>query len=125
MAKWSNDKILDKGLEHLRDNSTIMTACNNQPTNFTEATSTYKLADIAVAAPDLPITDGATTGRRVIVAAKNNIPIDTQGTITHVALSDGVSSELLYVTTVSNQQILYAGNTLNLPSWEINITDPV
>lgn len=125
MAKWSNDKILDKGLEYLRDNSTIMTACTDQPADFADATTNFKLADIAVSAVDLPITDGTTSGRRIVVASKTAIPIDTQGTITHVALSDTVNSELLYVTTVSNQQILYAGNTLNLPAWEVNITDPV
>ena len=125
MAKWSNDLIIDNGLAHLRDNGTIMTACTAQPTTFAEATTTYKLADVSIDAADMPISNGLTTGRRVIVAAQNGVPIDTDGLVTHVAISDTGNSELLYVTVISNQQQLYAGNTLNLPSWEVNITDPV
>jgi hypothetical protein len=47
--------------------------------------------------------------------------VDTTGTATHVALCDGTN--LLYVTTCTSQA-LTAANTVNFPSWKIEIADP-
>lgn len=120
MAKSVHDTVLDGALDII-DNATNMTVCNAQPTTKTEADTTFKLADVVMAPGDFTDANGDTSGRKVTVAAKSAVPVDTTGTATHVALTD--ATNLLYVTTCTSQA-LTAGNTVNFPAWDIEIADP-
>lgn len=120
MAKWLNDSALD-ALLGVVDNATIMTVCSSQPTTRAEATSTYALADVVMAGGDFGIADGSPNGRKLTVAAKNSITVDTTGTATHIALCDG--SNLLAVTTCTSKSIT-AADIVNVPSWTITVSDP-
>lgn len=121
MAKTVHDAVLDASFNEL-DLADLMTACNAEPTTRTEAITTFKLADVAMT-PDTDFTNanGDTSGRKVTVAAKSAVPVDTTGTATHIALVDG--TRLLYVTTCTSQA-LTSGNTVNFPAWDIEIADP-
>jgi hypothetical protein len=121
MAKIVHDAVLDAAFNEL-DLADLMTACNAQPTTRTEAVTTFKLADVAMT-PDTDFTNanGDVSGRKVTVAAKSAVPVDTSGTATHVALVD--ATRLLYVTTCTSQA-LTSGNTVNFPAWDIEIADP-
>jgi hypothetical protein len=117
MAKSVADAVLDAALD-LIATSTRMTACNAQPTTYTEANATFALADVTKA-------NGDTNGRKVTVGAKSAVLIDTSGTATHVALMIVGSSTLLYVTTCTSQALTANGsNTVNFPAWDIEIADP-
>jgi len=121
MAKLVHDDVLDGAFDVL-DQADLMTACSSQPTTRTEAVTTYKLADVAMTPnTDYTKANGDTNGRKVTVAAKSAVAVDSSGTATHVALVDG--SRLLYVTTCTSQA-LTAGNTVNFPAWDIEIADP-
>jgi hypothetical protein len=121
MAKLVHDDVLDGAFDVL-DQADLMTACSSQPTTRTEAVTTYKLADVAMTPnTDYTKANGDTNGRKVTVAAKSSVAVDSSGTATHVALVDG--SRLLYVTTCTSQA-LTAGNTVNFPAWDIEIADP-
>jgi hypothetical protein len=121
MAKTVHNDVLDAAFNDL-DAADLMTVCSAQPTTRTEAVTTFKLADVAMT-PDTDFTnaDGDTSGRKVTVAAKSAVPVDTTGTATHVALVD--ATRLLYVTTCTSQA-LTSGNTVNIPAWDIEIADP-
>lgn len=120
MAKTVHDTVLDGAFDIL-DQANIMTACTTQPTTRTEAITTYKLADIAMTPnTDYTKADDA-SGRKVTVAAKSAVPIDTSGTALFVALCD--DTNLLYVTTCTSQA-LTSGGTVDFPAWTINIQDP-
>ena len=121
MAKSVNNDVLDGAFDVL-DQANLMTACNAEPTTRTEAVTTYALADVAMV-PDTDYTkaDGDVSGRKVTVAAKSSVLVDTTGTATHVALVDG--TRLLYVTTCTSQA-LTAGNNVNFPAWDVEILDP-
>jgi hypothetical protein len=124
MAKWSSDDVLD-GMLDIIALADIMTVCSAQPADRTEAVTTYALADVAMTpgdGNDYTIGDGDTSGRKVAVAAKSGVPVDTSGTATHVALSD--ATRLLYVTTCTSQ-VLTAGNTVDFPTWDVEVADPV
>jgi len=122
MAKWSNDAGLDTPGDYY-DQSTVMVACSAQPTTYTEATSTYALADVTMTADtDYPKADG-TTGRKITVASKSAVPVDASGTATHVALCRVADTTLRFVTTCTSQA-LTAGNTVNFPNWKIEVGDP-
>ncbi len=102
---------------------TRQTACNAQPTTYTEGNATFALADVTMASGDFTIANGTTSGRKTTMTAKSAVPIDTTGTATHVALLDVTNSKLLYVTTCTSQA-LTSGNTVNFPAWVIEIADP-
>lgn len=121
MAKSVHNDVLDGAFDVL-DQADLMTVCSQEPTTRTEAVTTFKLADIAMTPnTDFTKADGDTSGRKCTVAAKNGVSVDTTGTATHVALVDG--SRLLYVTTCTSQS-LTSGNTVNFPSWKVEIADP-
>jgi hypothetical protein len=123
MAKTVHDDVLD-GAFAVLDQANLMIACSAQPTSRTEAVTTYALADVAMTVnTDYTKANGDVSGRKVTVAAKSTVLIDTSGTATHVALVDG--TRLLYVTTCSSQALTAnASNTVNFPAWDIEIADP-
>jgi hypothetical protein len=121
MAKSVHDSVLDGAFDIL-DQANLMTVCNAEPTTRTEAITTFKLADVAMTVnSDYTKANGDTSGRKVTVAAKSSVAVDTSGTATHVALVDGTN--LLYVTTCTSQA-LTSGNTVNFPAWDVEIADP-
>lgn len=122
MAKSVHDTVLDGALNIIKNGCDQMTACDTFPTNETEATTTYKLADVVMAAGDFTVGDGDTNGRKVAVAAKSNVDVDTTGDAINVALID-VGTNLLYVTECT-LQTLTSGNTVDFPTWDIEIADP-
>lgn len=124
MAKAIVDAVFDAALAKVAT-GTILTVCSAQPTNRTEAVTTYALADVTLTAGDgngdYTIANGDTSGRKVTVAQQANISIDTSGTATHIAICDG--SNLLLVTTCTSQA-LTSGNTVTVPAFDFEILDP-
>jgi hypothetical protein len=120
VAKSVHDSVLDAALGII-DNATVMTACNAEPTTRTEAVTTFALADVTMAGGDYTIANGDTSGRKITIAQKTGIAVDTSGTANHIALAD--ATNLLYVTTCT-AQALTAGNTLTIGSWKIELSDP-
>ena len=123
MAKYAPDAMMDASLDYVAL-STLMIACSAQPTNYTEATITFALADVLMAGGDFTVGDGHTNGRMVTVGAKNAVNIDATGEATHIALVTTTGTTLRYVTTCDPHTIT-AGQTLNFPAWDIAIADPV
>lgn len=124
MAKATPDAVLDKPLDEIAT-ATRQIACSAQPTTFTEANSTYALADVTLASGDFAKADGDTSGRKVTIAAKSSVLIDTSGTASHVALVRVADSTLLAVTTCTSQALTANGsNTVNFPAWDIEFADP-
>jgi len=119
MAKKVDDTVLDAALGVI-DNSTRMVVTSAEPANFA-GIAAVALADVVMAGGDFAIANG-TSGRKVTVAAKSAVTIDSSGTATHVCLDNG--SVLLYVTTCTSQALVAAG-TVDIPAWIIQIDDPV
>lgn len=124
MAKATPDAVLDKILDEIAT-ATRMLACSAQPTTYTEANSTYALADVTMSGGDFSKANGDTSGRKVTMGAKSSVLIDTTGTATHIALVRVSDSTLLYVTTCTSQSLTANGsNTVNFPAWDIEVADP-
>lgn len=120
MSKFAPDAVLDALLDKVAT-GTILTVCSSQPTSRTEAVTTYKLADVVIDSGDFTKADGSPNGRQTTVGTQVDVPVDSSGTATHVAICDG--SNLLYVTTCTSQ-VLTSGNTVTVPSWKITVSDP-
>ena len=123
MAVWQNDSMLDAAFDWIRARVTQMTVCNAQPTNFTEATATYKLADVPLSSTDLTIGEGDVNGRKVTIGAKSSVTIDTTGTASHVALAGSTGATVLLYVTTCVTQALTTGNTVDFPAWRIELAD--
>lgn len=121
MGKAANDAVMDAMLDEVAL-ATLMIACTQEPTTRAEAVTTYALADVATAPGDFTKANGDVSGRKVTVAAKNAVPVDANGSATHIALVD--ATRLLYVTTC-NTQGLTAGSTVDFPAWDVEVADPV
>lgn len=124
MAKATPDAVLDKQHDEVAT-ATRQIACSAQPTTYTEANSTYALADVTMSGGDFTKANGDTSGRKLTMAAKSSALIDATGTATHIALVRVSDSTLLYVTTCTSQALTANGsNTVNFPSWKIEVADP-
>ena len=122
MGKLVHDSVLDGAFDIL-DQANLMLVCTAEPTTRANALS-LALADVAMTVnTDYTKANGDTNGRKVTVAAKSSVLIDTSGTGTHIALCDGTN--VLYVTTCTSQALTAnASNTVNFPAWDVEIADP-
>jgi hypothetical protein len=99
-----------------------MVACSAEPANYA-GLAAVSLADVAMTGGDFTKANGDASGRKLTMAAKNGVAVDSNGTATHVALANTATSTLRYVTTCTGQA-LTTGSTVNFPSWKIEIADP-
>ena len=123
MGKKVDDTVLDGAFNIIKNGAIRMVACSAEPANYA-GIAAVSLADVTVASGDFTIANGDTSGRKVTVAAKSAVLIDTSGTATHIVLHDN-ASVMHYVTTCTSQALTANGsNTVNFPSWDIEIADP-
>lgn len=122
MGKAAPDATIDSMFDYI-DQSNIMHVCSAEPANYA-GIAAVSLADVALT-PDTDFTkaNGDVSGRKVTVAAKSGVTVDNSGTATHIAIARTTDSTLRYVTTCTSQ-VLTAGNTCNVPAWDIEVGDP-
>lgn len=124
MPKVAPDAFMDAAFDFL-DQADVMHVCSTL-----DSTPTYaeivaaSLADVAMTPnTDFTKADGDTSGRKVTVAAKSGVTVDASGTANHIALVTVSGSVVRYVTTCTSQ-VLTAGNSVNIPSFDVEISDP-
>jgi hypothetical protein len=115
------DAFADAALNYAKNNGVLMTVCNAEPTNYTEASATYKLADVVIDSADFTGPADDTSGRKITTVQQTDVPVDTTGTATHVAIC--AAAALILVTTCTLQG-LTSGNTVTIPAFKDNIADP-
>ena len=125
MGKKVDNSVLDASLNEIKNNCNLMTACAGEPANYAAANvgGGNFLADVAMAGTDLIVGEGDVNGRKITVASKSGITVDSTGTADHVALLDTANNVLLYVTTAASLG-LTSGSALTLGTWDIEIADP-
>jgi hypothetical protein len=126
MAKAAPDAVLDKILTEIATASRL-TVCAGQPTTYTEAITTFKLADVDVTPGDgngdFVISNGDVNGRKIRTLAQSAVPIDTGGNADHVALVRVSDTTLIFVTTCTLQALVALG-TVDVPFWDVEVSDP-
>lgn len=123
MGKKADNLFYDAALDWLRDNSIRMAACSAEPANYA-GVAAVRLAEATVAAGDFTKAAGDVSGRKVTIAAKNGVEVTASGTANHVVLHNN-SAILGYVTTCDSLVLTAgAGNTVNFPSWKVEINAP-
>lgn len=122
MGKWVADVVLDSALAVIAS-ATRMVAVDGRPADFGAAWN-GRLAEAALAPADFMVGAGELSGRRIVLAAKEDVEAVAEGTADHVALLDMAGSRLLYVTTCPSQAI-EAGGSVSFDGWSVEIGAPV
>jgi hypothetical protein len=126
MAKYAHIAVLDGGLNIIKDNCTKMILLSAYTTNFTTATTTNLVAEVAMSSTDFTIT-GTDGAARVLTVAGGKS--DTAANISalgtpdlHIAFVDAM--RVLYVTDEASNQPITAGNPVNFPSLTYTASQP-
>tara|TARA_R100000951_G_C2645206_1_gene182327 strand:- start:1839 stop:2207 length:369 start_codon:yes stop_codon:yes gene_type:complete len=98
----------------------VLNICSAQPTNYTEAITTYQLASFAVVGGNYTLAAGDVSGRKNTLAALTGANIDNTGTATHAAVTKIVGTELKLVTTTVSQ-LLTSGGTVDTSAFDHEI----
>ena len=122
MAPKADDSIFDGAWNVLKNQSDRMDVCAGEPANVTDARVTRSLANQAMVSGDYTIANGDTSGRKVTVTAKSNVPITASGTADHVAHTS--ATVLLYVFEATATGLVN-GNQVNISTHKAEILDPV
>jgi hypothetical protein len=121
---YLSDNVLDNGLNYLTTNGDRVDICSQEPTTYTEATSTYSLGNKAAATVGSP-QNGDASGRKVTIAAITDGEVTDTDTATHWALSKTTATtELLATQTLTASQGVTDGNAFSLGAIDIEIPDP-
>lgn len=124
MGKSVHDDVLDQALNYIKNNVGKEVFCSAQPGTYNEANVTFALASKTLTSGNFTgPQDGDVSGRKVTINAEPSVAVTASGTGTHVALLDTVNLKLLYVTTSTSQAVLLGG-LVDLPAWDIEISDP-
>ena len=120
MAKSLSDTILDAMLD-LGEGDQV-SVCSAEPTTYTEAVTTFKLAIVTGMTSQYTKANGDTSGRKSTLAAQNTTPIDATGTGTLVAVTNLSGTALRRITT-SVSQALTSGGTVDIGSHKHELQD--
>ncbi len=116
------DYVLDAALSKLDTEANRLDICSQEPTSYTEATSTYTLGNktsLSVGSP----ADRSPSGRKVAVASFSDGSVTGTGTASHWAIVDTGNSRLLATGALSSSQGVTSGNTFSLAAFDIGIPD--
>ena len=119
------DPTLDLGLNAMVANvTTRVDICSTEPTNYTEATSTFSLGNVVVDGSDFTEAAGDTSGRKTTLQQQTGVAIGTTGTALHLAFTDG-SSVFFCAITVTSQAVTQ-GNTATINAVDVlELRDPI
>jgi len=118
-----SDGALDDLLQYVIDNSEDLHLCSDEPTNYTEATSTYTLGDkqsVSLSSQG----DMTPNGRKVTVSGFADGDATATGSATHWALVDVTGTELIATGELDDAESLTSGSTFSISAFDIGVTDP-
>ena len=118
-----HDTALDALLNDCYNNGESLHICSSEPTNYTEATSTYSLGEKTSPSIGAPADRGG-GGREITIGAISDGSVDGDGTADYWAIvKDSATSRLLAAGDLSAPQAVSNGNTFTLTSFTIGVPD--
>jgi hypothetical protein len=117
------DYILDLALAELDTATATLYICSQEPTTYTQASSTYALGNktsLSIGAP----ADRTPNGRKVTVASFTDGSVTATGTATHWAITKS-GTTLMATGSLASSQSVTSGNTFTLVAFDVGIPDAV
>lgn len=126
MAAHIEPTVLDNGLSYISTNAGRVDLCGTEPTTYTEATSTYTLANATAGAGfTAPLfgspANKSPNGRQVSSVAVSGASVTGTGTANWVAYSKVTATTAFLAVLSMTAQALTSGNTWNEASSTIGI----
>src|SRR3990167_2283617 len=122
-GEFISDEVFDQGLDYADTNGTRIDITSQVATTYGNATTAGAFSLGNKTGLNTGATqNGAVDGRRVIVPAITDGTITTTGTVTHWALTDGISL-LIATGPLSASQAVTAANTFTLDAISVTIRD--
>jgi hypothetical protein len=124
MAMLCSTNVYDALLDHIVQNTSLMSVCTTQPTASSNASSSggnYARAFASVSSGHWTKADSTASGRKVTSTQYASLTVTSSGAAQHVALVG--NSTLLYVTTCATKQ-LTTSDTVTIPGWAIHVLSP-
>lgn len=133
MAKWANALVLDGGSDLIRTRAgTVARVKMHVIKAYAAADSYATVVGNSCAVVDMATADyvqsSSGSNRLTTIAAKAGVSVTANsgaGPDLHIAHVDSVSSEVLYVTNETSDQVLTSGNTVNIPAHTYRVDQPV
>ena len=94
--------------------------CSGEPANY-GGIAAVELATAAISG-SYSLSDGTPDGRKNSLPGQADLTIDTSGTASHYAVSNGKDT-LFVVATISNPQALTAGGTVSVAQLDHTVRD--
>lgn len=129
MTKTVDDTVLDAALSQIKSTADKLVVCIGAPASYAEANANSptgkRCGQRAITAANFagPV-NGDVSGRKLTVNQQTGIIVDVSGAADHVALVDDTASVLLAVTSLSASQVVTAGNTMTVNTFDLEIADP-
>ena len=122
-SKLAGDAVIDGGLDYIQTKAyKIWVVTTGAVTTFSNI-ATYNLTTgHDVTSADFVKGNGDASGRKLAVAAQSSLNVSTSGTAGGIAISS--SDNALMLVTTCTTQALTSGNTVTIPTWDIEIADP-
>ena len=120
------DAVLDAALAVIDTKADRIDICSQEPSNYTEATSTYTLGNKDFGGPGTAFAsprNGDVSGRKIVSFAVTDGSVTGTGTVTDWAVSHVGGTDLLAASDISATQSVTSGNTWSLQSFDIEIPD--
>src|SRR5512143_1957278 len=125
MTAYLHDNVFDNGLSAVKDGAVgIYITMTQQPTNYTEATSTYDVGNKVTSAGGIfpgAISSGGTSGRKITTLNVTDGTVDRAGTNTAGWYGIVDASTLLVANTLSASQSVTNGNTFTLGPFDVTL----
>ena len=120
---WSA-AFLDPALNFLKNNSNRLVLCSQEPTTYTEAVDTFRLAQVNITSADFSGPDnGAVNGRRLHLGEKAGVTVNSTGIAVFFALVNTSALALRYVGP-GDYTNLVAGSEITMGPVIIELRDP-
>lgn len=125
MAAHIEGAVINQALAYLGTNGDQVNLCGTEPTNYTEANATFRLATATNGAGFTAPLFGAATvngnNQRTTTAAIANATVNTTGTALWVAYSKSTATAALLVVMSMTSQVLTSGNTWSMAASTVDI----
>lgn len=129
VTKYANDLIMDAALNYIKTNAVKMyvtTAAISSASvvSYTKITSTAALtgAISTAAIASVALGAGDTSGKKLAIPEFASVAVVASGAAARVCLVNSSGSVVVYTTTCTSQSVV-SGNTITIPTWDIEIRD--
>ena len=127
VTKYANDLIMDAAIAYIKTNAvkmyvTTASISSASAVSYTKITSTAALtgAISAAAIASVAAAAGDTSGRKLAIPQFASVAVTGSGSAARVCLVNSSGSVVVYTTTCTSQAVV-SGNTITIPTWDIEI----